>query len=119
MVLLKIIYVSTKMNPKDCIGSHQQVTIHPSVAMYPCKQQGCNKLLMHEVVHLSDNLKHDAHIVKNFRARTVEEKHKLHSIGNTGSPSLLYLHNLLVVKATSMEENVIILYVQIVGKDMT
>ena len=51
---------------------HQQVTIHPSVAMYPCKQQGCNKLVMHEVVHLSDDLKHDAHIVKNFRTRTVE-----------------------------------------------
>ena len=27
---------------------------------------------MHEVVYLSDNLKHDAHIVKNFRTRTVE-----------------------------------------------
>ena len=27
---------------------------------------------MHEVVHLSEDLKHDAHIVKNFRARTVE-----------------------------------------------
>ena len=56
-------------------GSHwlyQQVTIHPSVAMYPCKQQGCNKLVMHEVVHLSDDLKYDAYIVKNFRTRTVE-----------------------------------------------
>ena len=27
---------------------------------------------MHEVVHITDDLKHDAHIVKNFRARTVE-----------------------------------------------
>ena len=27
---------------------------------------------MHEVVHLSDDLKHDAHIVKYFRTRTVE-----------------------------------------------
>ena len=40
--------------------------------MYPCKQQGCNKLVVHEVVHLSDDLKHDTHIVKNFRTRTVE-----------------------------------------------
>ena len=31
---------------------------------------------MHEVVHLSDNLKHDAHIVKYFRTRTVEALHK-------------------------------------------
>ena len=27
---------------------------------------------MHEVVHITDDLKHDAHIAKNFRARTVE-----------------------------------------------
>ena len=27
---------------------------------------------MHEVVHVTDDLKHDAHIVKTFRARTVE-----------------------------------------------
>ena len=31
---------------------------------------------MHEVVHSSDDLKHDAHIVKHFRTRTVEALHK-------------------------------------------
>ena len=31
---------------------------------------------MHEIVHLSDDLKHDAHIVKSFRARTVEALQK-------------------------------------------
>ena len=50
----------------------QQVTVHPSIARYTCKQPGCKKLVMHEVVHVTDDLKHDAHIVKNFRARTVE-----------------------------------------------
>ena len=40
--------------------------------MYTCKQPGCKKLVMHEVVHVTDDLKHDAHIVMNFRARTVE-----------------------------------------------
>ena len=39
--------------PQGLHRLHQQVTIHPSVAMYPCKQEGCNKLVMHEVVHLS------------------------------------------------------------------
>ena len=42
--------------PQGLHWLHQQVTIHPSVAIYPCKQQGCNKLVKHEVVHLSDDL---------------------------------------------------------------
>ena len=58
--------------PQGLHWLHQQVTVHPSVAMYTCKQPGCKKLAMHEVVHITDDLKHDAHIVKNFRARTVE-----------------------------------------------
>ena len=58
--------------PQGLHWLHQQVTVHPSAAMYTCKQPGCKKLVMHEVVHVTDNLKHDAHIVKNFRARTVE-----------------------------------------------
>ena len=62
--------------PQGLHWVHQQGTIHPSVAMYPCMQQGCNKLVMHEVVHLSDDLKHNAHIVKNFRTRTVEALRK-------------------------------------------
>ena len=31
---------------------------------------------MHEVVHISDDMKHDAHIVKNFRTRTIEALQK-------------------------------------------
>ena len=62
--------------PQGLHWLHQQVTLHPSVAMYTCKQPGCNKLVNHEVIHLSDDLKHDTHIVKNFRARTVEALHK-------------------------------------------
>ena len=58
--------------PQGLHWLHQQVTVHISVAMYTCKQPGCKKLVMHEVVHVTDDLKHDAHIVKNFRARTVE-----------------------------------------------
>ena len=62
--------------PQGLHWLYQQVTLHPSVAMYTCKQPGCNKLVMHEVVHPSDDLRHDAHIVKNFRARTVEALQK-------------------------------------------
>ena len=62
--------------PQGLHWLHQQVTLHPSVAMYNCKQEGCNKLVMHEVVHISDDMKHDAHIVKNFRTRTIEALQK-------------------------------------------
>ena len=62
--------------PQGLHWLHQQVTLHTSVAMYTCKQPGCNKLVMLKVVHLSDDLKHDAHIVKYFRARTVKALQK-------------------------------------------
>ena len=48
--------------PQGLHWLHQQVTVHPSVAMYTCRQPGCKKLVMHEVVHITDDLKHDAHI---------------------------------------------------------
>ena len=43
---------------------HQQVTIHPSCVTYRCPIQGCNQLVLHEIVHISDDLKHDVHLVK-------------------------------------------------------
>ena len=36
---------------------HAQVTLHPSVAFYTCPGEGCNTIVRHEVIHLSDNTK--------------------------------------------------------------
>ena len=43
---------------------HQQVTVMPMVAHYLCTQ--CKCMVTHEMVHISDELKHDAHLVKAF-----------------------------------------------------
>ena len=51
---------------------HEQVTIHPSCITYRCPIEGCNLLVLHEIVHISDNLKHDAHLVKKFQAANVQ-----------------------------------------------
>ena len=51
---------------------HKQVTMHPSVAYYTCPNDTCNKLVTHEVVHVSDDLKHDAHLVKRFHTKTID-----------------------------------------------
>ena len=48
---------------------HQQVTIHPLCVTYRCPIQGCNQLVLHEIVHISDDLKHDAHLVKKLLIR--------------------------------------------------
>ena len=47
---------------------HAQVTIHPSCISYRCPVESCNQLVLHEIVHISDDLKHDAHLVKKFQA---------------------------------------------------
>ena len=46
---------------------HEQVTIHPSCISYRCPVNDCNQLVLHEIVHISDDLKHDAHLVKKFQ----------------------------------------------------
>lgn len=52
--------------------SHEQVTLHPSCISYRCPVDGCNQLVLHEIVHISDDLKHDAHLVKKFQQANME-----------------------------------------------
>ena len=59
--------------PQGMHWEHKQVTLHPTVAYYVCPNEGCNKMVTHELVHLSDDLKHDAHLVKRFHNTTVQE----------------------------------------------
>ena len=49
--------------------SHQQVTIMPTVVHYRCLK--CHQLTTHDIVHISDDLKHDAHLVKAFTTRSL------------------------------------------------
>ena len=62
--------------PQGLHWVHEQVTLMPSVAQYKCQQPGCNQTVLHEIAHVSDDLKHDAHFVEAFRARTIEELQK-------------------------------------------
>ena len=57
---------------------HKQATIHPTVVYYRCPTYNCC-LVMHEVVHVSNDLKHDTHLVEKFQAVTMEvlKEHKV------------------------------------------
>ena len=57
--------------------SHEQVTLHPSCITYQCPVRDCKQVVLHEIVHITDDLKHDAHLVKKFQAANVEllQKH--------------------------------------------
>ena len=64
--------------------SHEQVTLHPSCITYRCPVRDCNQIVLHEIVHITDDLKHDAHLVKKFQAANVKllQKHgvQIHKI---------------------------------------
>ena len=42
---------------------HKQATLHPTVVHYKCPVDDCHTVT-HEVVHISNDLKHDAHLVE-------------------------------------------------------
>ena len=48
---------------------HKQVTVMSTVVHYKCARW--HQLTTHEIVHVSEDLKHDAHIVKVFTARSL------------------------------------------------
>ena len=59
----------------ECQGlhlKHAQVTLMPSVAHYICPKNECNALVTYEIVHISPDLKHDAHLVKQFMTKAID-----------------------------------------------
>ena len=53
---------------KGSTGAHEQVTIMPTVAHYKCAK--CHQITTHEI-DISEDLKHDAHLVKAFTTRSL------------------------------------------------
>ena len=51
---------------------HEQVTVMPTVAHYVCSRKGCKDLVTHEIVHVSEDLKHDTDLVKQFTAKSID-----------------------------------------------
>ena len=49
---------------------HKQVTLMPTLAHYCCVK--CEQLVTHEIVHISDDLKHNALLVKPFTSKSGE-----------------------------------------------
>ena len=47
---------------------HKQVTIMPTVAHYICAT--CKGMVTHEIVHVSDDMRHNGHLVKAFTERS-------------------------------------------------
>ena len=52
--------------------SHAQVTMHPSCISYRCPIEGCSHMVLHEIVHISADMTHDAHLVKRFHSANLE-----------------------------------------------
>ena len=49
---------------------HKQVALMPTVAHYCCVK--CEQLVTHEIVHITDDLKHNAHLVKLFTSKSIK-----------------------------------------------
>ena len=56
--------------PQGMHWEHKQVSLHPTVVYFRCKS--CYNISTHEVVHVSNDLKHDAHIIKKFNEKTLQ-----------------------------------------------
>ena len=52
--------------------SHAQVMMHPSCIRYRCPIDGCNQIVLHEIVHTSADLLHDAHLLKRFQTANLQ-----------------------------------------------
>ena len=52
--------------PRDLHWDHDQVTVHPTVLYRCCPNEGCDKLVTEEIIHITPDLKHDPLVVKNF-----------------------------------------------------
>ena len=50
---------------------HKQTTLHPTIVYYRCPHDNCC-LVTHEVIHVSNDLKHDAHLVDKFHTTTMD-----------------------------------------------
>ena len=59
------------VEPQAIHWLHKQATVHPTVVYYRCPTDTCC-LVTHEVVHVSNDFKHDAHLVEKFQAVTME-----------------------------------------------
>ena len=46
-----------------------QVTLHPTAVHYRCPVDNCH-LVTHEVVHVPDDLKHNAHLLEKFQSQS-------------------------------------------------
>ena len=56
--------------PQGMHWEHKQVTLHPTVVYFRCKD--CNNISTHEIGHVSNDLKHDTHLVKKFNEKTLK-----------------------------------------------
>ena len=61
-----------KVVPQGDHWGHHGVTMHPVIVYYRCRNGGCVDLVKEELIMLSDDMTHDAHIVNVFEDRALE-----------------------------------------------
>ncbi|KAK6174428.1 hypothetical protein SNE40_017706 [Patella caerulea] len=52
--------------------SHKQVTVHPVVCYYRCLLDSCEEVVKEDLVYLSEDIKHDVHMVNHFENKTID-----------------------------------------------
>lgn len=70
----------SQSEPQACHWDHQQVTVHPIVAYYPCPDAGCDELVVEDVIHITADRSHDLQAVCLFERKTIEylKKQNIH-----------------------------------------
>ena len=72
----------------------------PTVAHYICPKDDCQSLVTHEIVHESEDLKHDAHLVKQFTTKSISTLEK----------SNIPIHKIIEFTNQAQEQNCILVY---------
>ena len=51
---------------------HPQITVHPTSVFNWCLNECCNKIVHEDIIHISDDKKHDKHAVSTFINKSIE-----------------------------------------------
>ena len=51
---------------------HPQITVHHTSVFYWCLNECCNKIVCEDIIHISDDKKHDKHAVSTCINKSIE-----------------------------------------------
>ena len=58
--------------PAGVHWEHPQITVHPTSVFYQCLNKCCNEIVREDIIHISDDKKHDKHAESTFINKSIE-----------------------------------------------